>query len=166
MLVFILAYTFIRSEFSKAIHGKDFTDSSYKGIKYCRYITFSVQIISLIFIINVDLSKYINLILAFILGIINFFAKDYLEVSILNKHYEKKIKEFNSKPLETLTIEEMKKLMPNVRYDRLEIVYQFIHKPKDMRMDIFLDKNFISKATLYRYVNEVQEEYEKIMREN
>jgi hypothetical protein len=85
MCSYIVAYTIIRSEFSKAVHGKDFTESYSKGIKYCRYITFSIQLISLIFIISVDLSKYINLILAFILGIINFFAKDYLEFYVTNK---------------------------------------------------------------------------------
>lgn len=82
---FILTYTLIRNEFSKAIHGKDFTESSYKGIVYCRYITFCIQLISLVFLITIDLSKYINLILAFILGIINFFAKDYLEYVIATK---------------------------------------------------------------------------------
>lgn len=166
MFIYIFSYTFIRLEFTKAIHGADFTKSAYKGIKYCRYITFVVQLVSLIFIININISKYINLSLAFILGIINFFAKDYLESMMLNKHYEKKIKEFNSQPLETLSIEEMKRLMPSIKYDRLEIVYNFIHKPKELRMDIFLDENYISKATLYRYLSEVQDKYKEIKGDN
>ena len=164
--IYIFSYTFIRLEFTKAIHGKDFTEYYYKGIKYCRYITFVVQLISLIFIINVNISKYINLSLAFILGIINFFAKDYLEIVMLNKHYEEKIKEFNSKPLEELSVEEMKRLMPSIKYDRLEIVYNFIHKSKGLRLDIFLDENYISKATLYRYLSEVQDKYKEITRNN
>lgn len=166
MLIFILAYTLIRFEFSKAIHGTDFTSSSYKGIIYCRYITFIVQILSLIFIKNINISKYINLILAFILGIINFFAKDYLEYIVLVKHYESKIKEFNTRPLESLSIEEMKRLMPSVKYDRLEIVYNFLHKPKEMKLDIFLYKNYVSKATLYRYISEVQDKYKEIKGDN
>ena len=85
MLVYIITFSFIRLEFSKAVHGKDFTELYSKGIKYCRYITFVIQIISLIFIIKIDISKYVNLLLAFILGIINFFAKDYLEYIIVNK---------------------------------------------------------------------------------
>lgn len=84
IFTFILTYTIIRYEFTKMIHGSDFTKSSYKGIVYCRLITFAIQIISIIFIINIDISKYINLILAFILGIINFLGKDYLEYK-LNK---------------------------------------------------------------------------------
>lgn len=85
MIIYVVSYTIIRSEYYKQIHGKDFTESYSKGIKYCRYITFGVQIISLVFIISVDISKYVNLLLAFILGIINFFAKDYLEYIIVNK---------------------------------------------------------------------------------
>lgn len=80
--VYILTYTIIRSEFTKALHGSDFTASSHKGIKYCRYITFIVQIISIIFIITIDISKYVNLLLAFVLGVINFFAKDYLQYKL------------------------------------------------------------------------------------
>ena len=76
IFTFILTYTIIRCEFTKMIHGSDFTKSAYKGIVYCRLITFAIQIISIIFIINIDISKYINLILAFILGIINFLGKD------------------------------------------------------------------------------------------
>lgn len=166
MFTYVVTFTVIRCEFTKAVHGKDFTESYSKGIKYCRYITFGVQVISLIFLINIDISKYVNLILAFVLGIINFFAKDYLEYVILVKHYENKIKEFNSKPLENMSIEEMKKIMPGIKYDRLEIVYNFLHKPKEMRLDLFLDKNYISKATLYRYISEVQEKYKEFQRDN
>jgi accessory gene regulator protein AgrB len=85
-LIFMLTYTFIRDEFEKAIHGSDFTDSATKSIKLCRIITTCVQLISIIFLIKVDISKYINIGLAGLLGIINFLSKDYLE------HKVKKIK--------------------------------------------------------------------------
>lgn len=85
MFCYILTFTIIRGEFTKAVHGSDFTESHTKAIKYCRRITFVVQIISLIFIISVNISKYINLILAVILGFINFFVKDYIEFHITTK---------------------------------------------------------------------------------
>lgn len=81
-LIFMVTYSFIRNEFTKAIHGSDFTASSHKGIVYCRIITTLVQIISIIFLVKIDISKYINIGLAFTLGVINFFAKDYLEYKI------------------------------------------------------------------------------------
>ena len=92
-LSFILIYTIIRCEFSKQVHGTDFTKSAHKGIKYCRIITFIVQIISIIFIINIDLSKYINIILAMSLGILNFFAKDYLQYKMYKMVFYKGMKE-------------------------------------------------------------------------
>lgn len=85
-LSFILTYTIIRDEFNKAIHGSDFTNSAYKGNKYCRIITFAVQVISLLFIIAINISKYVDLALSFALGIINFFAKDYLECKLVKNY--------------------------------------------------------------------------------
>jgi hypothetical protein len=81
-LVFMVTYTFIRDEFEKAVHGSDFTDSAHKGIVYCRIITTIVQLVSIIFLIKVDISKYINILTGFTLGIINFLAKDYLEYKV------------------------------------------------------------------------------------
>lgn len=78
-LIFMLTYSTIRAEFSKQIHGSDFTDSATKGIKYCRIITTIVQLISILFLIKINLSKYANISLAVGLGILNFLAKDYLE---------------------------------------------------------------------------------------
>ena len=109
--IYILTYTIIRSEFTKAIHGTDFTKSSYKGIKYCRYITFIVQVISIIFIITIDISKYIDLLLAFILGIINFFAKDHLQYKMYKVVFFKGMK-----------ADELPKDLKGIEYD---IMYQY-----------------------------------------
>lgn len=109
-LVFIMTYTLIRCEFTKAVHGSDFTKSAYKGIVYCRLITFAVQIVSLIFIIAVDISKYINLVLAFLLGVINFLSKDYLEHKLHNVVFYKGMK-----------VEDIPKDLKGIEYD---IIYQ------------------------------------------
>lgn len=92
-LIYILTYSIIRNEFTKAVHGSDFTNSAYKGIVYCRIITFIVQIISVIFILTINISKYINLLLAFILGILNFLSKDYLEHKMKSVIFYKGMKE-------------------------------------------------------------------------
>lgn len=92
MFIYIFGYTFIRLEFTKAVHGADFTDSAYKGIKYCRYITFIVQLISLVFIVSINISRYFNIILAIVLGVINFLAKDYLEYKIKKIKFYKGMK--------------------------------------------------------------------------
>ena len=81
-LIFMLTYTFIRDEFEKAIHGSDFTNSPSKAIKLCRLITTIVQLVSLIFLISFNISKYINILFAVCLGVVNFIAKDYLEYKV------------------------------------------------------------------------------------
>lgn len=88
-LVFLVTFSFIRNEFTKAIHGSDFTNSAHKSIVYCRLITTIIQIISIIFLIKFDISKYINLLLAFCLGILNFFCKDYLEYKVKKQLFYK-----------------------------------------------------------------------------
>lgn len=85
----MLTYSVIRNEFTKAVHGSDFTTSAHKGIVLCRIITTIVQLISIIFLVRVDTSKYINIWLAGCLGVINFFAKDYLEYKVKKTKFYK-----------------------------------------------------------------------------
>lgn len=86
MFIYIITYTFVRNEFTKAVHGKDFTSSYAKGIVYCRIITIVVQTISIIFLININISRYVNVLIGILLGIVNFFAKDYLEYHIVKNN--------------------------------------------------------------------------------
>lgn len=113
-LVYLITYSTIRNEFSKAIHGSDFTNSSNKGIKYCRIITTLVQLISILFLIKSNISLYINVILAFILGVINFLAKDYLEYKIRKTTFYKGMK-----------VEELPNDLVGIEY---EIMYQYYVK--------------------------------------
>lgn len=113
-LIFMLTYSLIRNEFTKAVHGSDFTTSAHKGIVYCRIITTVVQLISIIFLVKVDISKYINILIGVLLGIINFFAKDYLE------HKVKKIKFYKG-----MLAENIPKELVGIEY---EIIYQYYVK--------------------------------------
>ena len=99
VLTFLLTYTLVRNEFIKAIHGSDFTKSAHKAIILCRIITTVVQLISIIFLVKIDISKYFNILTGVILGIINFFAKDYLE------HKIKKIKFYKGMLAEDIPVE-------------------------------------------------------------
>ena len=114
MLVYITTYTIIRSEFTKMIHGKDFTESYAKGIVYCRIITFVVQAISITFLIKANISRYGNMILALALGVINFFAKDYLEYKVKKTIFFK-----------GMTKEQLPTDLKGVEYD---IMYQYYVK--------------------------------------
>lgn len=79
MLIFTLTYNVIRKDFTLAVHGNDFTASHSKAVKICRLITFVIQFISIIFIISIDISKFLNTFLACVLGILNFVFKFYIE---------------------------------------------------------------------------------------
>lgn len=113
-LVFMITYTLIRDEFTKAVHGSDFTKSAHKGIVYCRIITTIVQLISIIFLVKIDTSKYINIGLAGLLGVINFLAKDYLE------HKVKKIKFYKG-----MLAEDIPDDLVGIEY---EVIYQYYVK--------------------------------------
>ena len=113
-LTFMITYTLIRDEFTKAVHGSDFTTSASKGIVLCRIITTCVQLISIIFLVKIDISKYINIGLAGCLGVINFFAKDYLDYRI------KKIKFYKGMLAEDIPVE-----LVGIEY---EIIYQYYVK--------------------------------------
>lgn len=113
-ITFMLTYTIIRSEFTKAVHGSDFTTSAHKGIVYCRIITTIVQLVSIVVLVRVDISKYINIGLAGLLGVVNFFAKDYLE------HKIKKCKFYKG-----MSIDEIPKELSGIEY---EVIYQYYVK--------------------------------------
>lgn len=83
MICYVLAYTLIRSEFIKQVHGSDFAKAN--AVSWCRNITLLVQMLSIGIIITIDISKYINLVIALLLGFSNFYVKDYFEVFIVNK---------------------------------------------------------------------------------
>lgn len=113
-LTFMFTYTFIRSEYTKAIHGSDFTTKAHKGIVYCRIITTIVQLVSIAILVKVDISKYYNIMIGVELGVINFFAKDYLE------HQIKKIKFYKGMLAEDIPSE-----LIGIEY---EIIYQYYVK--------------------------------------
>ena len=124
-LTFLLSYTLIRNEFIKAIHGSDLVKSAHKGIILCRIITTIVQLISLIFLVKVDISKYANIGLAITLGVINFLAKDYLE------HKVKKIKFYKG-----MSAEDMPKDLVGIEYKIIYLYYVKRYKLDKIAYDL------------------------------
>lgn len=144
-ITFMFTYTLIRSEFTKAIHGSDFTDSAHKGIIYCRIITTIVQLLSIIFLVKVDISKYINLLLAVLLGIINFLAKDYLE------HKVKSIRFYKG-----MSADDIPKDLKGIEYD---IIYQYYVKRLKLQKIAFNLK--YSYDNVYKIKAKVVKRYSK-----
>lgn len=144
-IIFMFTYTLIRSEFTKAIHGSDFTESAHKGIIYCRIITTIVQLLSIIFLVKVDISKYINLLLAVVLGIINFLAKDYLEHKVKNIRFYK-----------GMSADDIPKDLNGIEYD---IVYRYYVKREKIDK-IAYNLNY-SYDSIYKIKAKVVKRYSK-----
>lgn len=63
----------------------------------------------------------------------------------------------NGKCIQNFTKEELSLLLSNIPKDKFEIYYDYIHKTKYITIDNLALKHNISRATLYRYVNEIDE---------
>ena len=144
-ITFMFTYTIIRDEFTKAIHGSDFTTSAHKGIIYCRIITTIVQLLSIIFLVQVDISKYMNLLLAGLLGVINFLAKDYLE------HKVKKIRFYKG-----MSVNDIPQELTGIEYD---IIYQYYVKRKQIEQIAY--KLNYSYDNIYKIKAKVVKKYSK-----
>ena len=144
-ITFMFTYTIIRNEFTKAVHGSNFTSSAHKGIIYCRIITTIVQLVSIIFLVKVDVSKYINLLFAVILGIVNFLAKDYLE------HKIKKIRFYKG-----MSKEEIPQELTGIEYD---IIYQYYVKRKQIEQIAY--KLNYSYDNIYKIKAKIIKRYSK-----
>lgn len=145
MLVYITTYTIIRSEFTKMVHGKDFTESYAKGIIYCRIITFVVQAISITFLIKINISRYGNMILALVLGVINFFAKDYLEYKIKRMVFFK-----------GMTKDQLPKGLVGVEY---EIMYEYYVKRN--KLEYIAQKVHYSLSNVKQLKSNILKRYSK-----
>lgn len=117
----------------------------------CSLITFSV----LFALIRIEASFEISILnivfLVFFIPLASFLIRDRLDYQFVSH-----------KRIETISIEELYQLLPNIRADVIEISYNFIHKDKSMSAIEYAYKNNISIATLYRYINKVKREYESL----
>ena len=108
-------------------------------------------------------SILLNILLAYCLSQVMYYVQDYLDNKILIKHYEKKLNLLSiNKCLNNLTLEEMQKLMPHIEFDKLKIVYEYLHRNKETNGTDYAYKNNIGEATLYRYLKQVNKTYQDL----
>ena len=148
----IILFYIYRNLFEKQFHAK--------SLLMCSFISVCVFVI----IINIELSITISIlftvVLTFIITLVSYYVRDYLDNKVLVKTYKNKLESFNNKSLEALTEDELIKLMPNIRYDTIHIVYEYLHRNKHlMNASGFAYRHNISEATLYRYLKQVKEKY-------
>lgn len=69
-----------------------------------------------------------------------------------------------SKCIENYTLDELKNIMPNVPYDKIEIFYEYTHRKKNITAPIFANNHCISVATLHRYVRIVKKCFKAVIK--
>jgi len=63
------------------------------------------------------------------------------------------------KCFQNYTLEELKNLLPQIPYYKIEIVYEYWHKSRNTNAEIFAINHNISIATLYRYIKEIKQAF-------
>lgn len=65
------------------------------------------------------------------------------------------------KCIENYTLNEMKSLLEDVPYDKIEIVYGYLHRDKTYIVENYARSKNISLTTLYRYIKTVKDSYKR-----
>ena len=129
----------------------------------CFFISITSFILTMKISLPIGQTILSQILLAYILTKVMYYAQDYLDNKILIKHYEKKLNLLSiNKCLNNLTLEEMQKLMPHIEFDKLKIVYGYLHRNKETNGTDYAYKNNIGEATLYRYLKQVNKTYQDL----
>lgn len=143
---------------------RQFYDKQY----HCRslFMCSIVSIISFAIISRITLSLGISIlysvIITFCVTTISYLVKDYLETKVLCKEYHKRLEKLTlrSTILENATEQELLDATPNIRKEVVCLVYGYLHRPKGQLAASYAYNNYISEATLYRYLKLVKDTYE------
>lgn len=91
--------------------------------------------------------------MSLLLTAVSYYTTDYIT---MNKE-RKRVKTIK---LEDLSYEEFVKLNSNIHIDDIKIIYDYIHRPKEITCDRFIMNRYISRRTLFRLLDKVKENYE------
>ena len=74
---------------------------------------------------------------------------------------EKEVDNNMKKCIENCSEDELKELLPNIPYEKIHIVYEYCHRPRHITVAKFVRIHCIGTTTLYRYIDEVKDLYNK-----
>lgn len=150
----VVLFYIYRSLFDKQYHSS--------SVYLCSAISIIVFTIVIHLEVNISISILSSVVITFILTLLSYYLRDYLDNKLLIKTYESKLNKLNVRCIENLTEDELVNLMPSIRYEVLHIVYNYLHRPKELNASGFAYRNNISEATLYRYVKLVKTKYDSL----
>ena len=151
----IIVFYIFRHLFEKQWHAS--------SMYACFCATATVLIVLINIEVKITISILSSVIMTFILTLISYYFRDYLDNKLLVKMYKTKLENLNSKSIENLKEDELIKLMPSIKYETIHIVYEYLHREKtSLTASGFAYRHNISEATLYRYVKQVKDKYENL----
>ena len=87
VLIFVLFFNFIQNCFNYRFHAETIIQSPIKAVRYCKIITVIVEIIYMIFCKELNISVYSNLLIIFIVALLNALVQFSLEnLAMLKQH--------------------------------------------------------------------------------
>lgn len=89
MLMFVLFYSLIQNCFKYRFHADTIQDDPIKAVRLCKVITIIVELTYLAFCKDLDISIYSNLIVIFIIALINCLIEFSLEHILIKEEYLK-----------------------------------------------------------------------------
>lgn len=131
-----------------------------KTLFRCSSVSVVVWFIDMKMNLEIYLSIFSSVILTFLMTAISYYVRDFLDTKILAEEYKSKLEKFEHKCLDNLTEEEMLMCMPKIKHEVIHIVYKYLNRPTNQTATNFAMKNYISEATLFRYLKLVKETYE------
>lgn len=96
MLIFVLFYSFVQNCFKYRFHAESIQDDPIKAVRLCKLITIGVEFTYLAFCKNLDISIYSNLLVIFIIALINCLIEFSLEHILIKEEYLKDADKLNT----------------------------------------------------------------------
>ena len=145
-ITMILFYIF-RRMFDKQYH-------SY-SIYGCALVSVIVFLIIIALQFNLSESILFSVIITFLVNLISYYVKDYLDT-------KNKVKKMHTKRLEELSEEELLRTLPDIKQDIIHITYNYLHRRKGVTANEFAYNYNISEPLVYKYVKQVKDAYKNL----
>ncbi len=125
-----------------------------------------VSIISFAIISHISVSIGISILysvfISFIVTTVSYLVKDYIETKTLCVEYHNRLMKLTNRStiLENASLQEILDATPKIRKEVVHLVYGYLHRPKGQLAASYAYNNYVSEATLYRYLKLVKDIYE------
>lgn len=126
-----------------------------KSLYMCSFVSICVFAFVSLIELPLTISILFSVVITFMITYTSYYIKEYID----NKNIINELSKYKAKAIENLTLQEMYDLFSNIRKDKLEIVYGYLHRDKGITACEYADSVLISEPLLYKYVKEIKDKY-------